>query len=64
MTATTTLCFVPSAEVLSDITASFRVQVVGVDASNQGISHSTFAKAMKYATAANSNGHTCFIHLA
>lgn len=64
MTASTTLCFVPSDQVIADTTNDFVVQVVGVDPDCMGITYSTLDRAMEYATRANGNGHDCFIHLA
>jgi hypothetical protein len=61
-TATTTLCFTFPAEGF-DRTSHFIVQVVGVDRDGEGIYHPTYESAMEYATTANSNGHSCFIHL-
>jgi hypothetical protein len=61
--ATTSLCFFPSQDVLNEKPRRFRVQVTCVDGANQGISHSTYAKALEHAICANSNGHDCFIHL-
>jgi hypothetical protein len=61
--AFTALCFFPSVDVINEKPNRFRVQVTCVDDSHQGISYSTFDKALEYATCANSNGHDCFIHL-
>ena len=63
MTASTTFCFTPSADVLADSTNDFLVQVVGIDPAGMGITYSTLDRAMEYATRANSNGFACFIHL-
>jgi hypothetical protein len=59
----TTCCFAaPSAGF--DKTASFIVQVVGIDADGTGTYHSSIESALKYATQANGNGFGCFVHLA
>jgi hypothetical protein len=59
---TTTCCFtIPAAGF--DKTRSFRVQVVGIDADKAGPYHPTIESALEYASQANSNGFTCFVHL-
>jgi|GEM_PF-3574017 len=57
----TTCCFTA----LQPFTATgFVVQVAGIDADGAGTYHSTLKAALEYAYQANSNGFTCFVHLA
>jgi hypothetical protein len=56
---TTTCCFTASATA-----TGFVVQVVGIDSHGMGIHHSSLESALEYATQANNNGFSCFVHLA